>query len=141
MKLDLNSLPKVRDFEKPSPEEVRAKFKSATSRSNWINYIVLIISIYFVWNTVIAIRHNHKLESKLDSLENKAALLEEANKNLELQKNYYSSREYQEKALKENFNLVTPGESVIIVKDLPPPAKKSTNIFSELQELRQLINN
>ena len=56
------------------------------------------------------------------------------------QKRYYSSPEYQEKALKENFNLVAEGENVLIVKDLPEPKNKRGNVFSELQELRQLIN-
>jgi hypothetical protein len=139
-KLSLDSLSRTSDLHRPTPEEIKGKFKKAISRSSWINYIVIFFSIYFVWNTGVAIRHNQKLENKLDSLSNKAALLEEANKNLELQKNYFRSREYQEKALKENFNLVSPGEKVLVVKDLPEPTEKYSNIFSELQELRNLIN-
>jgi len=134
-KLSLDSLPKV-----SSSTGFKARFKKATSRSSWINYIVIFLSVYFVWNTAVAIRHNHKLQTKLETLQNKAQLLEEANKNLALQKNYYSSKEYQEKALKENFNLTANGEKVLVIKDLPPAKDKSNNIFSELQELRRLIN-
>lgn len=139
-KLSLDSLPRVSDLKNTDSTEFRAKFKKATSRSSWINYIVIFFSIYFVWNTGVAIRHNQKLQTKLDTLQNKAVLLEEANKNLALQKNYYSSKEYQEKALKENFNLAANGEKVLVIKDLPPPKDKSNNIFAELQELRRLIN-
>jgi hypothetical protein len=133
-------LSEISEFQKPSSSELKLKFKRATSRSSWINYVVIFFSIYFVWNTGVAIRHNNKLEAKLDSLSSKAVLLEEANKNLELQKNYFRSPEYQEKALKENFNLVSTGEKVLVVKDLPAPTNKSSNIFSDLQELRKLIN-
>lgn len=136
-KIDLSGLS---EFKKPDSSELKDRFKKATSRSSWINYIVIFFSIYFVWNTGVAMRHNQKLEAKLDNLSNKAALLEEANKNLALQKNYYSSREYQEKALKENFNLVGPGESVLIIKDLPEPTITTNNVFAELQELRKLLN-
>ncbi len=139
-KINLDSLPRVSDLKSTDSTELKAKFKKATSRSSWINYIVIFFSIYFVWNTGVAIRHNQKLQTKLETLENKAQLLEEANKNLALQKNYYSSKEYQEKATKDNFNLAAPGEKVIIIKDLPAPKDKSNNIFAELQELRKLIN-
>ncbi len=138
MKLKLNNLS---DFERPSPDQVRAHLKKATAKSSWINYIVILLSVYFVWNTGVAIRHNQKLQVKLDTLANKAQLLTEANKNLELQKSYYRSKEYQEKTLKDKFNLVSPGESVLIVKDLPAPKDTTNNIFSDLQELRRLINN
>lgn len=142
MKLDLSSLKQIKptNIGDSSSHDFRQKLKKATSRSSWINYIVIFFSIYFVWNTGIAIRHNQKLQTKLDTLNNKALLLEEANKNLALQKNYFSSKEYQEKALKENFNLVASGEKVLAIKDLPAPKDKSNNIFSELQELRKLIN-
>ncbi len=139
-KIPLDSLPRINELKKPTPEELKVKFKKATARNNWINFAVIFVSIYFVWNTGVAIRHNRKLQVKLDTLANKATLLEEANKNLELQKSYYSSEEYQKKALKTNFNLVSPGENVLIVKDLPEPASGSDNVFSRLQELRQLIN-
>ncbi|HRV75981.1 MAG: hypothetical protein H6799_00460 [Candidatus Nomurabacteria bacterium] len=138
--LSLDSFPTVSSIKDTDSSEFKAKLKKATSRSNWINYIVIFFSIYFVWNTGVAIRHNQKLQTKLETLQNKAQLLEEANKNLALQKNYYSSKEYQEKALKENFNLAANGEKVLIIKDLPAPKDKSNNIFSELQELRRLIN-
>lgn len=140
-RVNLDSLPRISELKKPSSEELKSKLKKATSRNNWINVIVILASIYFVWNTGVAIRHNQKLQIKLDTLANKATLLEEANKNLELQKNYYSSEEYQKKALKTNFNLVSPGENVLIVKNLPQPTSGSDNVFSRLQELRQLINN
>lgn len=142
MKLDLNNLKQIKGSggDDPSRVDFVQKFKKATSRASWINYLVIFFTIYFVWNTGVAIRHNQKLQTKLDTLNNKALLLEEANKNLSLQKNYYRSKEYQEKALKENFNLVAGGERVLVVKDLPPPTAKSNNIFSELQELRRLIN-
>lgn len=142
MKLDLSSLKQVKSqagSESVDTDFMR-KLKKATSRTSWINYIVIFFSIYFVWNTAIAIRHNQKLQTKLDTLNNKALLLQESNKNLTLQKNYYSSKEYQEKALKENFNLVASGEKVLAIKGLPAPKDKSNNIFSELQELRRLIN-
>lgn len=139
-KLNLDSLPQVPGKKSADSTEFRTRFKKATSRSSWINYIVIFFSIYFVWNTGVAIRHNQKLQTKLDTLQNKALLLEEANKNLALQKNYYGSKEYQEIALKENFNLTANGEKVLVVKGLPDPKDKSNNIFSELQELRRLIN-
>jgi hypothetical protein len=140
-KIPLESLPRVSELKKPSSEDLKSHFKKAASRNNWINIFVILASIYFVWNTGVAIQHNRKLDAKLNSLASKATLLEEANKNLELQKNYYSSKEYQTKALKTNFNLVSPGENVLIVKNLPEPQGGSDNIFSRLQELRQLINN
>lgn len=140
-KVNLESLPRISELKKPTPEELKSKFKRATSRSNWINFVVIFASIYFVWNTGVAVRHNQKLQIKLDTLANKASLLEEANKNLELQKNYYSSEEYQKKALKSNFNLVSPGENVLIVKNLPESQGGSDNVFSRLQELRRLVNN
>ncbi len=141
-KVNLESLPRISELKKPTPGELKSRFKHVTSRSNWINFIVIFASIYFVWNTGVAVRHNQKLQVKLDTLANKAVLLEEANKNLELQKNYYSSEEYQKKALKTNFNLVSPGENVLIVKNLPEPTDGSSdNVFSRLQELRRLVNN
>lgn len=144
MPLNINKLNELKELKASDPDkfksDVRERFKKVTSRSSWINYIVIFFSIYFVWNTGVAIRHNQKLETKLSTLENKAQLLEQANKNLELQKSYYSSKEYQEKALKENFNLVSPGENVLIVKNLPEPTTKTNNVFAELQELRKLLN-
>jgi len=137
MKIDLSSLS---EFKKPDSTELKTKLKKATSRSSWINYIVIFFSIYFVWNTGVAMRHNQKLQDKLDTLGNKAQLLEEANKNLSLQKNYYSSKEYQEKTLKDKFNLVASGEKVLIIKNLPESSEQSTNIFSQLQELKKLVN-
>lgn len=144
MRIDLSGLNNLKELKKSDPaqfkSDVKLKLKKATSKSSWINYIVIFFSLYFVWNTGVAMRHNQKLETKLNTLENKALLLEQANKNLELQKNYYSSKEYQEKALKENFNLVAPGENVLIIKDLPEPTTRSNNVFAELQELRKLLN-
>lgn len=139
-RINLDSLASVSSLKNTNSDEIKARLKKATSRSSWINYIVIFFSIYFVWNTAIAIRHNQRLQLKLETLQNKAQLLEEANKNLALQKNYYVSKEYQEKALKDNFNLVSSGEKVLIIKDLPPAKDKSNNIFSELQELKKLIN-
>ncbi len=136
-KIDISSLSELK---KPDSTELKERFKKATSRSSWINYIVIFFSIYFVWNTAIAIRHNQKLQAKLDTLADKAQLLEEANKNLALQKNYYSSKEYQEKTLKDKFNLVAAGEHVLVVKNLPEPTEGTTNIFAQLQELKKLID-
>lgn len=110
------------------------------SSSKWIGYVVVLLAGYLVWNTGVAMRHNSKLEDKMASLEWKAELLEESSRNLELQKNYYSSEEYQKKSLKENFNLVDEGEMVLIVKDLPEPKNATGNVFSELQKLNELIN-
>lgn len=122
-------------------EHAQSKNGSKDRRSRWINCAVVFIVAYLVWNTGVAIKHNAKLEDKMAKLEQKAILLEELSRNLELQKGYYSSDEYQKKSLKENFNLAEEGEMVLIVKDLPEPKNKRGNVFSELQDMNQLLNN
>ncbi len=125
----------VKTFFKKKLQDLKAKDGSYLL----VNGLVLLVSIYFVWNTVVAIRHNQKLELKLSVLEQKAALLEESNKNLELQKNYYSSDEFRAKVLKNNFNLVKPGEKMLVIKDLPAPENKKGTVFDRLQELDRLL--
>jgi hypothetical protein len=54
--------------QKPDSKQLKRGLKKAISRNNWLNYLVLFISIYFFWNTGVAIRHNHKLGAKFDAL-------------------------------------------------------------------------
>lgn len=73
--------------------------------------IVLLVS----WSGVKAIDTNYSLEKQISALQEQNNLKQLENSNMQLQNNYYNSKQYLELSARQNFGLAAPGEKELLV--------------------------
>ncbi len=73
--------------------------------------IVLLVS----WSGVKAIDANFSLQKQISALQQQNDLQQLENSNLQLQNDYYNSKQYLELSARQNFGLALPGEKELLV--------------------------
>lgn len=97
--------------------------------------VVLLVS----WSGVKAIDANFLLQKQITVLQQQNDLQQLENSNLQLQNDYYNSKQYVELSARQNFGLAQPGEKELLVPQnvamsyvVPMPTRASTPPSSKL---------
>lgn len=93
--------------------------------NNAVLAAALIISAGWVWGSLDVMQRNYKLQKELDDKSRQLIVAQLDVETAKLEQRFYKTFEYQELAVRQRLNLVSPGESVII---LPPYSEKAKNI-------------
>lgn len=102
--------------------QIRRKYLTV---NNAVLAIALIISAGWVWGSLDVMQRNYKLQKELDDKSRQLIVAQLDVETAKLEQRFYKTFEYQELAVRQRLNLVSPGESVII---LPPYSQKAKNI-------------
>ncbi len=97
------------------------------SLNNVVLAVALLMAFGWAWGSVSMMQRNYTLQRKLDTKERQLTLNQLEVQNLEFQRNYYQSTEYQELAARRYLGLVNPGEKVLILPPNSAQAKADTN--------------
>lgn len=92
--------------------------------NNVVIAIAFMISAGWVWGSLGVMQRNYTLQKELDDKSRQLIVAELDTENAKLEQRYYKTDEYKELAVRERLNLVTPGESVLI---LPPNSEAAKN--------------
>lgn len=92
--------------------------------NNVVAFVALVIAIGWVWGSLGMMQRNYSLQKEVDYKKRQLELVQLQTQNLDLQKRYYQTEEYQELAVRESLGLVRNGERVLI---LPQNYKKSNS--------------
>lgn len=84
--------------------------------------VALVIAVGWVWGSLGMMQRNYSLQKEVDYKKRQLELVQLQTENLNLQKRYYQTEEYQELAIREALGLVRPGEKVLV---LPPNTKQA----------------
>jgi len=85
--------------------------------NNIVIAIAFLIAASWVWGSLGMMQRNYSLQKEVDYKKRQLELTQLQRDNLELQKKYYQTSEYQELAVRESLGLVRPGEKALV---LPP---------------------
>ncbi len=85
--------------------------------NNAVIAVGLVIAAGWVWGSLDVMQRNYRLQKELDDKSRQLIVAQLDVATAQLQQRYYNTIEYQELAVRQKLNLVTPGESVLI---LPP---------------------
>ena len=77
--------------------------------------VFAIVIILISWSGANAIDTNYGLQRQISQLEQQDQVKELANKNLQLQNEYFNTNQYLELAARQNFGLAAPGETELLV--------------------------
>lgn len=96
--------------------------------NNLVIVAALLIAASWVWGSLGMMQRNYSLQKEVDSKKRQLVLVELQKANLELQKRYYQTREYQELAVRETLGLVMPGEKVLVLPENSQAAKSADTV-------------
>jgi cell division protein FtsB len=123
---------------------IRHKFLTL---NNVVILVAFVIAASWVWGSLGMMQRNYALQKEVDGKKRQLELVQLQKANLELQKRYYQTREYQELAVRETLGLVMPGEKVLILpdnsqaaKDADKPKVADTTATTQSSNLEQWIN-
>lgn len=83
--------------------------------NNVIIAVAFLIAASWVWGSLDMMQRNYSLQRDLDRKERQLALTQLQRDNMELQKKYYETTEYQELEARESLGLVRSGEKALIL--------------------------
>ena len=87
----------------------------------WHNSLFFIgaflIALAIIWQIVKQANHNRQLQQQATEKEAEIRLLEQQNKNLQLENEYRETDYYLELSIRKQTGLTRPGESVFIIGD------------------------
>ena len=78
---------------------------------------IALITIWFMWGSVLAMQKNYELKKTVEAKERQAKLSDLQTKMLEYEQRYLNSEEYKKLAVREHLGYGDPGEKLMI---LPP---------------------
>ncbi|MDN5819782.1 MAG: hypothetical protein L0H38_03455 [bacterium] len=124
----------------------RIKHRYATT-SNAVIVIAFVIAAGWAWGAVNVMQRNYELQREVSQKQRELQLVELQAQNLEYEKQYYKTNEYQSLAARDVLGLGDPGERVLIFsKNSPPPQDKSqpeekpTTVLEKPSNLQQWGN-
>jgi cell division protein FtsB len=91
--------------------------------NNVVIALAFLIAASWVWGSLGMMQRNYSLQKEVDLKKRQLELTELQRDNLNLQKRYYQTAEYQELAARESLGLVRPGEKVLILPENSQAAK------------------
>jgi cell division protein FtsB len=85
--------------------------------SQFLVVVFLLVAIFFVLREVYSsIQTKRKIDKEVASLRAEANKFNQENKNLSKLVDYFNSKDFQEKEIKDKLNLVKEGERVVVVQ-------------------------
>lgn len=93
--------------------------------NNVVIVVAFLIAASWVWGSLTMMQRNYNLQKEVDYKKRQLELVELQRDNLDLQKRYYQTEEYQELAVRESLGLVRPGEKVLILPENSEAAKNA----------------
>lgn len=91
--------------------------------NNMVVAIALVIAACWVWGALDVMQRNYRLQKELDDKSRQLIVAQLDVATARLEQRYYETFEYQELAVRQRLNLVTPGESVLILPQNSDQAK------------------
>lgn len=115
--------------------------------NNVVILVAFLIAASWVWGSLGMMQRNYNLQKEVDIKKRQLELVELQRDNLNLQKRYYQTAEYQELAARESLGLVRPGEKVLILPENSQAAidadatKKATTVaVVQTSNIEQWVN-
>jgi cell division protein FtsB len=115
--------------------------------NNVVIALAFLIVASWVWGSLGMMQRNYSLQKEVDLKKRQLELTELQRDNLNLQKRYYQTAEYQELAARESLGLVRPGEKVLILpensqaaKDADTTKKETTVAVVQTSNIEQWVN-
>lgn len=111
---------------------IRQFYYKLTHKYLTLNNIIMVIAFCvaagWVWGSLNVMQRNYNLQKELDQKKQQLEIAELETANLELEKKYYQTEEYQDLAVRSSgLNLVEPGEKVLILPSNSQAAKDADN--------------
>ena len=91
--------------------------------NNVVIAVAFVIAASWVWGSLGMMQRNYGLQKEVDLKKRQLQLTQLQRDNLDLQKRYYQTAEYQELAVRGSLGLVLPGEKVLILPANSPAAQ------------------
>ncbi len=115
--------------------------------NNVVILVAFLIAASWVWGSLGMMQRNYTLQKEVDLKKRQLELVELQRDNLNLQKRYYQTTEYQELAVRDSLGLVRPGEKVLILpensqaaKDADAPKAVANVVVDQTSNLEQWVN-
>ena len=112
--------------------------------NNVVIAVAFLIVASWVSGSLDMMQRNYSLQKELDYKKRQLELTELQRDNLELQKSYYQTAEYQELAVRESLGLVRPGEKALILPEsageLDDAKQTVASSVPEASNLEQWVN-
>jgi len=97
--------------------------------NNIVVGVAFLIAAGWVWGSLGVMQRNYTLQQALNQKDQELQLAKLETRSLELEKEYYKTREYQELAVRERLGKGTPGEKELILpKNSAPKTAPTSNI-------------
>lgn len=93
--------------------------------NNVVIAVAFFIAASWIWGSLTMMQRNYSLQKEIDYKNRELELAELQRDNLQFQRDYYRTTEYQELAAREALGKVRPGESMIILPDNTEAAKNA----------------
>ena len=100
--------------------------------NNVVIGLAFLIAASWIWGSLGMMQRNYGLQKEVDVKKRQLELVELQRDNLNLQKRYYQTAEYQELAVRESLGLVRPGEKVLILPENSQAAKDADTTSSDV---------
>jgi len=94
--------------------------------NNVVIAVAFIIAATWVWGSLGVMQRNYSLQKEVDYKRRQLELVALQKDNLELQKRYYKTAEFQELAARESLGLVRAGEKALVLPIIPVASDNPT---------------
>ena len=103
--------------------------------------IATVIATVWVFSALSAMQDNFELQRELDAKRQQLALVQLEVDNLSYESDYYTTKEYQELAVRDRLGLASPGEKVLVLGEYSDWVReKNQSIRSQVQPLSRPSN-
>jgi hypothetical protein len=106
--------------------------------------IFVVIILLISWSGIGAIQSNYKLQEQVNQINQQNNLSNLQNENINLQNQYYQSKQYLELSARENLGLALPGETELLVPSnvalsytVPQPSGQPTGVSATQPKSQQ----
>ena len=115
--------------------------------SNAVIVLAFVIAAGWAWGAVNVMQKNYDLQRNVSQKQRELQLVELQTQNLEYEKQYYKTNEYQSLAARDVLGLGDPGERVLIFSENSTPpqdkskeAEKPAAVLEEPSNIQQWAN-
>ena len=103
--------------------------------------IATVIATVWVFSALSAMQDNFELQRELDAKRQQLALVQLEVDNLSYERDYHTTKEYQELAVRDRLGLASPGEKVLVLGEYSDWVReKNQSIRSQVQPLSRPSN-
>lgn len=109
--------------------------------NNVVIVVAFLIAASWVWGSLGMMQRNYTLQKEVDYKKRQLELTGLQKDNLEFQKKYYQTAEYQELAIRDSLGLVRPGEKVLVLPPNSQAAKDADTTVAKVTAPTQQVGN